>query len=142
MSFFALRHFNGLDNPLPNFSAGRSARLVRTWGVCAISPAYSFDGACTNWAESYFSRLRRAELGHHHHVAGAYLLCYAQEGSWREDNRRVANGKQVRRVAALAMGKKESPDFTGTGSGMSGPFEPSSSRLLEASYRRERCGSV
>ena len=22
--------------------------------------AYSFDGACTNWAESYFSRLRRA----------------------------------------------------------------------------------
>lgn len=75
--------------------------------------AYSMDGACTNWAESYFSRLRRAELGHHHHVAGAYLLRYAQEASWREDNRRVSNGEQVRRVAGLAMGKKESPDFTG-----------------------------
>jgi transposase-like protein len=75
--------------------------------------AYSMDGACTNWAESYFSRLRRAELGHHHHVAGAYLLRYAQEASWREDNRRIPNGEQVRRVAELAMGKKESPDFTG-----------------------------
>ena len=25
-------------------------------------------------AESHFSRLRRAEIGHHHHVAGTYLL--------------------------------------------------------------------
>ena len=30
---------------------------------------YSIDGACTNGAESYFSRLRRGELGHHHHMA-------------------------------------------------------------------------
>ena len=49
--------------------------------------AYSLDGACTNWAEEYFSRLRRAEVGIHHHIAGAYLLRYAQESSWREDNR-------------------------------------------------------
>jgi hypothetical protein len=25
--------------------------------------AYSLDGACTNYAEEYFSRLRRAEVG-------------------------------------------------------------------------------
>ena len=31
--------------------------------------AYSLDGACTNGAESFFSRLRRAEVGHHHHIA-------------------------------------------------------------------------
>ena len=31
--------------------------------------AYSLDGACTNWAEEFFSRMRRAEIGHHHHVA-------------------------------------------------------------------------
>jgi ISXO2-like transposase domain len=41
--------------------------------------AYSFDGACTNWAEEFFSRMRRAEIGHHHHIAGAYLLRYARE---------------------------------------------------------------
>ena len=43
------------------------------------------------------------EIGIHHHIAGAYLLRYAQESSWREDNRRVSNGDQVNRVAALAM---------------------------------------
>jgi hypothetical protein len=63
--------------------------------------AYSLDGACTNWAEEYFSRLRRAEIGVHHHIAGAYLLRYAQESSWREDNCRVSNGDQVNRVGAL-----------------------------------------
>jgi transposase-like protein len=75
--------------------------------------AYSLDGACTNYAEEYFSRLRRAEVGIHHHIAGAYLLRYAQESSWREDNRRVSNGDQVSRVAALAMKRGKSVDFTG-----------------------------
>ena len=75
--------------------------------------AYSENGACTNWAESYFSRLRRAELGHHHHIAGPYLLRYAQEASWREDNPRAPNGDQVRQVAHLAMSRKPSVDFSG-----------------------------
>ena len=77
------------------------------------SKAYSFDGAGTNMAEEYFSRLRRAEAGHHHHIAGQYLLRYAQEASWREDNRRVANGDQLRRVAKLATMKATSVDFVG-----------------------------
>lgn len=75
--------------------------------------AYSHDGACTNQAESYFSRLRRAEQGHHHHIAGTYLLRYAQEASWREDNRRVSNGEQTFRVAYLALNAKPSVDFSG-----------------------------
>src|ERR1700736_4843245 len=41
--------------------------------------AYSMDCACTNWAEEFFSRMRRAEQGHHHHISGPYLLRYAQE---------------------------------------------------------------
>ncbi len=75
--------------------------------------AYSDDGACTNWAEEYFSRLRRAEIGIHHHIAGAYLLRYAQESSWREDNRRESNGDQVRQLAGLALKAKPSVDFGG-----------------------------
>ena len=74
---------------------------------------YSLDGACTNWAEEYFSRLRRAEVGIHHHIAGAYLLRYAQESSWREDNRRVSNGDQVNRITGLALKRGKSADFTG-----------------------------
>ena len=71
------------------------------------------NGAYTNLAEGFFSRMRRAKIGHHHHVAGAYLLRYAQEAAWREDHRRVANGEQVSRVAALAMMRKPSVDFSG-----------------------------
>jgi hypothetical protein len=43
--------------------------------------AYSLDGASTNWAESYFSRLRRGEAGHHHHISGPCLLHFAQEAA-------------------------------------------------------------
>lgn len=75
--------------------------------------AYSADGACTNWAELFFSRLRRAEVGHHHHVAGPYLIRFAQEAVWREDNRRVSNGEQVNTVTSLAMHRKPSVDFCG-----------------------------
>jgi transposase-like protein len=75
--------------------------------------AYSLDGACTNWAETYFSRLRRGEIGHHHHISGPYLVRYAQEAAFREDSRRVANGEQVSRVAELAMAAKPSVDFCG-----------------------------
>ena len=55
--------------------------------------AYSLDGACTNWAEEIFSRMRRAEIGHRHHIAVLTLLRYAHEARWREDNRphRMAN---------------------------------------------------
>ena len=75
--------------------------------------AYSFDGACTNAAETFFSRMRRMEIGHHHHLAGPYLLRYAQEASWREDNRRQSNGDQVNRLAGLAVKRGKSVDFTG-----------------------------
>src|SRR3954467_2951921 len=74
---------------------------------------YSVDGACTNGAESYFSRLRRGEIGHHHHIAGRYLARYAQEAAWREDFRRVSNGEQVHRVVELAMRCRPSVDFCG-----------------------------
>ncbi len=66
--------------------------------------AYSKDGACTNQAESFFSRLRRAEIGTHHHIAGKYLGAYAAEMAWREDCRREANGTQfAMTIAAVAI---------------------------------------
>jgi transposase-like protein len=76
--------------------------------------AYSLPGGVyTNNAESFFSRMRRGEVGHHHHVAGPYLLRFAQEAAWREDHRREANGTQVDRIVALAMRNKPSVDFCG-----------------------------
>jgi hypothetical protein len=59
------------------------------------------NGTSTNLAESFFSRLRRAEIGMHHHIAGPYLEAYAAEMAWREDNRRVANGEQYRATSGI-----------------------------------------
>jgi transposase-like protein len=75
--------------------------------------AYSLDGACTNGAEGYFSRLRRGEAGHGHHISGPYLLRYAQEAAFREDRRRISNGEQINKVVALALANKPSVDFSG-----------------------------
>ena len=71
------------------------------------------SGVYTNGAEEFFSRMRRAEIGHHHHIAGQYLIRYAQESAWREDHRRVDNGTQVRAVATLAMAAPTSVDWCG-----------------------------
>ena len=57
--------------------------------------AYSEAGACTNGAENLFSRLRRAELGHFHHIAGAYLGRYAAESAGK---RRPSPDEQRRPV--------------------------------------------
>ncbi len=67
------------------------------------SEAYSHDGACTNLAESFFSRLRRAEVGTHHSIAGKYLDLYADEMAWREDHRRVSNGEQYLLAVTAAL---------------------------------------
>lgn len=63
----------------------------------------SEEGACTNDAESYFSRLRRAQYGIHHRIAGPYLDQYANEMAWREDNRRVPNGMQWQWIGRAAL---------------------------------------
>jgi hypothetical protein len=38
------------------------------------SECYSDGIACTNMAESFFSRLRRMEVGTHHHIAGPRVM--------------------------------------------------------------------
>jgi ISXO2-like transposase domain len=107
-------------NPSPQFSI-RKAKLLHSFALASRSEvvhadeaaawdnlhecfqvkridhqeAYSLDGACTNMAEEYFSRLRRAEIRIHRHIAAADLLRDAPESSWREDNRRVSDGDQV-----------------------------------------------
>lgn len=69
--------------------------------------------ACTNMAESFFSRIRRGEIGRHHCISGPYLIRYAQESAWPEDNRRADNGAQAHRVMALALAKRTPVGFVG-----------------------------
>src|SRR5271166_2489098 len=75
--------------------------------------AYRKDGACTNQAESYISRLRRAEIGQHHHIAGPHLDQYAGEMAWREDMRRNDTGTQFNACGRLALGQPPSRRWAG-----------------------------
>lgn len=72
---------------------------------------FSKDGVSTNQAESYFSRLRRAEIGTHHRISGKYVGRYASEMAWREDHRRTPNGTQSSVIASAALNHPHSRDF-------------------------------
>jgi len=74
---------------------------------------YSDGDACTNQAESFFSRLRRAEIGTHHHINGRYLGAYASEMAWREDNRRISNGEQYLMATNAALQHSVSRQWKG-----------------------------
>jgi transposase-like protein len=77
------------------------------------SEAYSDGEACTNMAESFFSRLRRAEIGTHHHIAGPYLNAYSSEMAWREDHRRLSNGEQYLIAINAALTHPKSKQWAG-----------------------------
>jgi transposase-like protein len=77
------------------------------------SIAFMDDGACTNQAESFFSRLRRMVGGQHHKVSGKYLHAYAEHAAWLEDHRRVDNGALCSRALGLAMGHSVSRVWCG-----------------------------
>jgi ribosomal protein L37AE/L43A len=77
------------------------------------SVCYSDGEACTNMAESFFSRLRRAEIGTHHHIAGPYLNAYADEMAWREDHRKISNGVQYLIAADAALKHPVSAQWKG-----------------------------
>lgn len=75
--------------------------------------AYSDGVACTNWAESMFSRLRKAERGQHHRISGRHLHRYAAEVTFREDFRRLSMLEMVMLILHLLLTCDRDPDFTG-----------------------------
>jgi len=83
-------------------------KLAANFSIKRVNHKTEYSGETnTNQAESFFSRLRRAEIGTHHHVAGKNLAAYATEMAWREDARRQSNGNQFAMiVGAAAMAPK------------------------------------
>jgi transposase-like protein len=71
------------------------------------------DGANVNQAESWFSRLRRAQYGIHHRISGQHLQAYADEMAWREDNRRVPTGMQFKWIGRAALRHPKSEIWRG-----------------------------
>ena len=77
------------------------------------SEAYCKDGACTNQAESYFSRLRRMVQGQHHFVSPRHLHQYAAHAAWAEDHCREDNGAATKRIAGLGLSHPVSRNWKG-----------------------------
>ena len=102
----ALVHQN--VNRMATLSADEASHwdmLHAGWSVDRVnhSVVYSDHGKHTNWAESYFSRLRRMVVGQHHHVSPQYLHQYANQAAWLEDNRRTSNGELAYGLVSNAM---------------------------------------
>ena len=81
--------------------SGKIAARFRSFRI-NHSKRYADGWVSTNHAESFFSRLRRVELGTHHKIAGPYTLNYANDACWREDNRRVGNGEKWVHLLTMA----------------------------------------
>ena len=77
------------------------------------SERYAEGKVNTNQMESLFSRLRRLEVGTHHHIAGPYLARYANDGVWRENNRRLDDRRRVHKTLSAALRTKPSRLFAG-----------------------------
>lgn len=77
------------------------------------SVAYSLDGAHTNFAESFFSRLRRMVRGQHHFVSPNYLHQYATHAAWLEDHRTRSNGALCYRLIRNSLAAPVSREFKG-----------------------------
>lgn len=77
------------------------------------SDAYNWNGAHTNQAESYFSRLRRMVGGQHHWVDGRHLGAYAAHAAWLEDHRDWSNGTLAGQLIAKALAVPVSRSWKG-----------------------------
>lgn len=78
------------------------------------SRAFS-DGAGTNnnQAESFNARMRRLVEGIYLNPSTKYLHSYAAEAAWREDARRLSNGRKLRHLLGIAMSVGPSHWWTG-----------------------------
>ena len=70
---------------------------------------YSDGEACTNQAESFFSRLRRAEIGTHHHIAGPYLKPTRPKWLGARTTAAISNGEQYLLAVNAALAHPVSP---------------------------------
>ena len=75
--------------------------------------SYSDGIACTNQAESFHARMRRAEMGQYHRISHRYLGRYASEIAYRSDRKRHDNGTIFAEVTEMALATPVSRQWIG-----------------------------
>ena len=74
--------------------------------------SYWTPEASTNGAESFFSTMRRASFGIHHHISGRYLHLYLAFLAWRSTNRAESKRSRVGALCGL-LGKHNPSEMRG-----------------------------
>nr|WP_231516955.1 IS1595 family transposase [[Haemophilus] ducreyi] len=87
--------------------------LYDLWRVNHSQEYCSIEGITNNLAESFFARFRRMIIGVHHKMANRYMLYYANEIAWREDNRLKTDREKLNDVLQRCIKTKPSRHFTG-----------------------------
>jgi hypothetical protein len=77
---------------------------------------------------SFFSRLRRAEIGTHHHVAGPYLHQYANEMAWAK----IIAGSVMANSIGRSPRRRLVIPFRASGKAIGSGMHPTPSALFEA----------
>jgi hypothetical protein len=86
-----------LPGSIPFADEATSWDVLHGWYTAKLinhTVAFVDDGACTNQAESFFSRLRRMVGGQHHKVSARHLHAYASH---------AASGSRTPRWARTAL---------------------------------------
>ena len=96
----------------------RAVVQVRHADALAFGP-----GLNTNGVESHFARVRRSEVGVHHHISGKYLDLYASSLAWYENTRRQRFSFKLRDTVQACMDHPTSRKFCGYWQGVY-PVEP------------------
>lgn len=83
----------------------------------------TIDGVNNNFAESYFSRLRRAEFGVYNGMRPQYLSFYAAEFAWRNLMKKSSISEKFNDVLKKALSRETSKAFCGYNQGHRLGFE-------------------
>lgn len=73
----------------------------------------SIEGITNNLAESFFARLRRMITGIHYRMSNRYLIQYANEIAWREDERRKSIQEKFNELLNKCLSCPPSCHFVG-----------------------------
>ena len=87
------------------------------------SERYSDNGVNNNMAESFFSRIRRAEFGTYNGMRPQYLAFYSAEFSWRNDSKKLSLGEKLVDIFKRIFSREPSKAFTNYGRGHRLGFE-------------------
>ncbi|XHN43509.1 hypothetical protein O1Q79_01566 [Lonepinella sp. MS14434] len=83
------------------------------WRVNHSQEYCSIDSITNNLAESFFARFRKLQKGIHHKLSNKYMMLYANETAWREDNRRKSEQEKFDDLLLRSLTTKPLKDFIG-----------------------------